>query len=203
MQDKEIEVKIKVEDKKEIQKRLKKLGWTIKDLVFQKTFQNDTPDYSLRSKGIFPRTRLESCEGKGRVSSFAIKINPRGKFEGETPNDDYFRRTEYSIEIEDAAEMSRMLEILGFEDVRIWEKYRQIWENKNNKEVEITIDSLPFGDFLEIEGEEKSIEEMMKNLKIEKKERIPLPYWLVYKKWCRENKKTLKKEVTFDNFNKR
>lgn len=58
--------------------------------------------------------------------------------------------------VEDAGALSLILEALGYRPALVYEKRRATWRVGA---VELVIDELPFGLFLEIEGEEKEIEE--------------------------------------------
>jgi len=85
--------------------------------------------------------------------------------------------------------MKTILENLGFKKVLIMEKYREKWQLKN---VEIAIDKLPFGIFMEIEGNQKAIEETAKILGLDLKTRITSTYWDLWKEFSKE--KSIKDE---------
>jgi len=190
---KEIEVKILLEDKKETQKKLKKIGGKILNLEFQRTFRCWKPDFSFSDKGIFPRTRQENNR-----HTFTVKVNPEGKVKEDNPNRKFFKREEYEIEVSDSKELAKMLAILGFSHQRILEKYRQNWKI-DNCDLIITIDSLPFADFMEIEGREEEINQFLKRIEFEEKERITLAYWRVYRKYCEKRGIQEKENLTFKN----
>lgn len=61
--------------------------------------------------------------------------------------------------------MDAILESLGFNPTVIYEKRREIWQLG---ETEIVLDELPFGLFMEIEGEEKSINDIEEKLAIKR-----------------------------------
>jgi adenylate cyclase class 2 len=67
------------------------------------------------------------------------------------------RQLEEETEIADADSMHRILERLGFKPSLLYEKRRATW---HYQATEIAIDELPFGWFMEIEGEELDIEEV-------------------------------------------
>ena len=64
------------------------------------------------------------------------------------------RQLEEETEVEDGDVMARILERLGFKPSLIYEKRRETWKHHST---EIAIDELPFGWFMEIEGEELDI----------------------------------------------
>ncbi|HEX8735880.1 MAG TPA: class IV adenylate cyclase [Pyrinomonadaceae bacterium] len=69
---------------------------------------------------------------------------------------DVKRQIEYETEIADAEEIENIIENLGFVRSVVYEKRRHTW---NFREVEIVLDELPFGLFMEIEGSITAIRE--------------------------------------------
>lgn len=59
------------------------------------------------------------------------------------------QQTEYETAVENADEMEKIVESLGLTKVLIYEKRRKTWRFR---QVEIVLDELPFGNFMEIEG---------------------------------------------------
>jgi adenylate cyclase class 2 len=57
--------------------------------------------------------------------------------------------------VEDAAAMAAILEALGYRPALVYEKRRETWHVAG---AEVVLDELPFGLFLEIEGDEAAIE---------------------------------------------
>lgn len=56
---------------------------------------------------------------------------------------------EYETEVGDSETMENIIKALGFELGLVYEKHRQTWKFQN---VEIVLDELPFGLYMEIEG---------------------------------------------------
>jgi adenylate cyclase class 2 len=71
---------------------------------------------------------------------------------------------EEETEVADADAMERILVRLGFTPSLVYEKRRQTWKHGDT---EIAIDELPFGWFMEIEGEESDIEKVESELAID------------------------------------
>lgn len=71
---------------------------------------------------------------------------------------------EYETEVADADELEKIIEKLGFKKMLIYEKRRKIWHFRS---VEIVLDALPFGEFMEIEGSITAIAETEMLLDIE------------------------------------
>lgn len=74
------------------------------------------------------------------------------------------QRTEHETEIADAAEIEKIIENLGFAPRLVYEKRRKTWHFRS---VEIVLDELPFGWFMEIEGSITAIAEAEMFLGIE------------------------------------
>lgn len=74
------------------------------------------------------------------------------------------QQIEYETEVADAEAIEKILENLDFRKTLVYEKRRQTW---NFRTVEIVLDELPFGDFMEIEGSITAIAEAEMFLDIE------------------------------------
>jgi adenylate cyclase class 2 len=65
------------------------------------------------------------------------------------------RHREDETVVEDAEALADILDALGFKPTLVYEKRRSTWRLEG---AEVVVDELPFGLFLEVEGEEESIE---------------------------------------------
>lgn len=63
---------------------------------------------------------------------------------------------EHETEIADADSMAQIIDLLGFRKTLVYEKRRKTW---NFRAVEVVLDELPFGFFMEIEGTVENIRE--------------------------------------------
>ena len=63
---------------------------------------------------------------------------------------------EYETEVSDFGEIANIIETLGYTRSLVYEKRRRTWKFR---QVEIVLDVLPFGDFMEIEGSLTAIAE--------------------------------------------
>jgi adenylate cyclase class 2 len=86
---------------------------------------------------------------------------------------DIKQRIEHETAVADGEKMHEILKSIGFVASLVYEKRRQTWQFQT---VEVVVDELPFGLFLEIEGAEDSIREAEKTLEIESFESEPSPY---------------------------
>lgn len=73
-------------------------------------------------------------------------------------------QTEFETVVEKADELEHIVEALGLEKILIYEKRRQIW---SFRQVEIVLDELPFGQYMEIEGSITAIAEAEMLLELE------------------------------------
>jgi len=159
----EIEIKFVINNVRFIQKLLKKKRTKFVGRALERTIRFDTESKKLEKEGKFLRVRT----GFKNVITFKRKIKNRR----------FREREEIELEIADPKSMEMILEKLGFTKKRIMEKYREKWEWGN---AEIVVDKLPFGNFIEIEGSEKSILKTVKMLGFYFKDRIITTYWSLW-----------------------
>jgi len=170
---KEIEIKIKI-DKEILNKFIKNKS----NFSFEKTYGYFTKNYKNIKKGIFPRIK---DIGNTALVSIKVKTEKKSRF---------FKRDEYEFEIESnkVKEARIMFGILGYCIEHIFEKKRHRFEPINS--CDFVIDELPFGFFVELEGTEKNIEKSIKDLHLEKKERINGSYLKLWEEYKKENNLT-------------
>lgn len=152
----EIEIKINIDQKKakEIENFFVPRRW-----VFERTYGFFSP--TSVEQGIFPRVKVRN----GHCIA-GVKIKKK-------KDDKYFEREEYEFFIEEKTAIS-MWKALGFTKVRIFEKLRKIYTLIGN--VEMCLDKLPFGIYIEIEGEKKEIERAIKRFGLENYPRMAKAY---------------------------
>jgi adenylate cyclase class 2 len=171
----EIEIKFEIKNPNLIRKALKNLKAKFFGKVFEKTIRFDTPNDDLAKIGKFLRIKT----GFKNVITLKRKIESK-KFK---------EREEIELEISDPEKMEIILKNLGFTKARIMEKYREKWKLNGT---EIVIDKLPMGNFIEIEGREKSIKKVVNLLGLDFKNRLVCTYWDLWKDFTR--KKGIKNE---------
>lgn len=182
----EIEIKFKIKDLLELEKKIiSEGGKELHKDIFQKTIRMDTSEESLIKRGVFLRVR----DGEKKIMT--VKSNLSG-------NDERFKeRQELEIEVSDVDMAEGMMTELGFTKKWIMEKYRTEYELYGTI---LALDRLPFGNYLEIEGDKDSIEEAIKILGLENEERITSTYWHIFDDYKKDN--NLKGEdIVFDDKN--
>ena len=97
-----------------------------------------------------------------RESAAVVRIRKTDKrvvltYKRRVPSEfDVKTQIEHEVEVDDAAAAVSILSELGLRQWLLYEKYRDTW---NFKSVEIVLDELPFGLFMEIEGTVTGIRE--------------------------------------------
>ena len=180
----EVEIKFKILDLQALKEKIKAArGRELHRNIFQRTIKMDTPEESLRKKGVFLRVR----DGEKKIMTVKSKL---------PGSDEKFKeRQELEIEISDIELAEKILSTLGFTQKLIMEKYRTEYELA---ETVLALDRLPFGDYLEIEGDKDSIEKVVRMLGLEKQERLVHTYWHLFDDYKKINNLT-GENIVFDN----
>jgi adenylate cyclase class 2 len=139
MNEQEIEAKFHVRDLKKIELRLLDLkAQLIQPRVHEINLRFDRPDGELRNSFRVLRLRQDD------IARFTFK----GPSVEETGG--ILSRQEIEFEVGDFDSAKQFLEAIGFQVVVFYEKFRTTYELNNTH---IMLDELPYGDFLEIEGD--------------------------------------------------
>lgn len=169
----ETEIKFQVEDLAALAEKIKSVGGVGLHLnSFQRTILKDTPDLQLRGRGVFLRVR----DGEKKIMTVKSKV---------PGSDEKFKeRQELEIEVSDVAMAERMLDVLGFTEKWIMEKYRSEYLLEGTV---LALDRLPFGNYLEIEGGKDSIDKVVKILELENETRLTSTYWHLFDEYKQAN----------------
>jgi adenylate cyclase, class 2 len=116
--------------------------------------------------GLDPARRVLRLRRKGGRAVFTFK-------ERDPSGSAVKRQREEETEVSDAAALASILEALGYRPTLVYEKRRETW---HVAETEVVLDELPFGLFVEIEGEEARILEVEKLLGLDSAEAEHAPY---------------------------
>ena len=152
-QDQEIEVKFLVRDLKVIEERLIALGASRSaERVRETNLRFDTPEGELTRRHQVLRLRQDA----GAVMTFKGPAQA-----GESVS----VRQEIEFEVSDFGAAQRLLEALGYVVSVIYEKYRTTY---SLGALEVVLDEMPFGSFLEIEGPDSaSIQRLAEDLRLD------------------------------------
>ncbi len=184
----EIEVKHFLPDIKSIRKSILDTGAECVGEYLETNFRYEDSGKNLIRKKSLLRLRKDS------KTTLTFKSPPP-----EEPNkkDNHFKiHRELEVEINDFTTMALILESIGFHKEQIYEKKREtFYYNKTT----LCLDTMPFGDFLEIEGQKININEMENRLGLKPEKRILSNYLEIFKH-VRKAFNLSFSDVTFQNF---
>jgi adenylate cyclase class 2 len=181
----EREIKLYVLHLDRLQTRLRGLQARLSQpRVLETNLRFDLPDGSLRAAGRVLRLRRDT---EARLTYKGAGQNDRGILD----------RQEIEFVVDNFEMARKFLEALGYQQSMLYEKYRTTYEMEN---VAIMLDELPYGKFVEIEGEtNEQIQAAAQKLHLDQSAAINNSYTGLF-----ENiRKTLElpfQDLTFENF---
>jgi len=182
----EVEVKFLVSALGPIRERLNRGGGdVIAPRVFERNVRFDTPDEALLRRQELLRLRQDA-----RV---------RLTFKGPAAEDAISEakvREEIELEVGDFDRMALILERLGLQPMQVYEKYRETYRWGN---IEIVLDELPYGNFVELEGSEDGLKTVAAALGLDWSRRV-LANYLGLMDLCRRTFDLPFADLTFENF---
>jgi adenylate cyclase, class 2 len=133
----EREIKFYIQDLPALAERLRICGAELtRERTLERNFLMDTVDQQLQNSGHLLRLRQDD---RARVT-----------FKEKTRVENGIRtRTEIELTVDNFAVARKLFEALGYQATVIYEKYRVVYRLGD---VEVTLDELPFGNFVEIEA---------------------------------------------------
>lgn len=161
----EIEVKFLVRDLPRLRERLTAVGAVLeRPRVYERNARYDTPDGALLASAVLLRLRQDTRH------TLTYKGEPPELVE----RSGHARvREEIEFEVSDGAAADLVLRRLGFAPVQVYEKYREAFVVGD---VEVVLDELPFGDFVELEGPEADLQPLAEQLGLNWEQRILANY---------------------------
>jgi adenylate cyclase class 2 len=178
---KEIEIKFCVPNIRSLTGRLRIAGFR---LVTRRTHEMNTlydlPGLPLRKRGELLRLRKYGPEWV--LTHKAKGTTGRHK-----------SRVETETRIADGAKLDVILRALGFGPTFRYEKFRAEWSDGKGH---VVVDETPIGNFGEIEGASRWIDETARTLKIGPSDYLTRSYTELFFEWKKENRSPVK-EMTF------
>lgn len=182
----EVEVKFFVTDLPALRQRILSLNIPLHHpRIFEQNLRWDNAWDGLLRKGELLRLRQDS---RTRLT-FKGAAHPSSATELKV-------REELEVELDDFQKMAAILERIGFQPRQSYEKYRETFWAEG---VEIVLDELPFGDFVELEGDEPAIRQMAETLGLPWDERI-LDNYLLLMNRLKQAYELPFEDCTFANF---
>jgi len=159
----EVEVKFLVVDLAAMRQRIEAAGGVLhRGRVYERNIRYDNAWQGLMRQDKLLRLRQDS---RNVIT-----------FKGPAQNVDVAQvkiREELEIEVNDFDTAAAILQRLGFEAVQVYEKYRETFQLGP---VEVVLDEMPFGNFMELEGEEGEIVAAAAHLGLDWEQRILANY---------------------------
>ena len=180
----EIEAKFYVTHLIDIQRRVKLMDAALLEpRVLERNLRFDTATQDLRRAGRVLRLRQD------RRSRLTYKDS--GRFEAGA-----LKRRELEFELSDFGAAQQLLEALGYQVIFIYEKYRTTYKFGQHQ---LMLDEMPYGNFVEIEGEPVGLEAAARLLGLKWQASIPDSYSALFERV--HNRLQLGfRDLTFENF---
>jgi adenylate cyclase class 2 len=162
----EKEVKFLLLDPERFDLRMQNLGARlVSNRVFEYNLRFDTQDGILLKKRQVLRLRKDEN----------IRLTYKDASESRT---DIASRTEIEINVSDFERTRALLEALGYITIAVYEKYRTTWEFG---QCEVTLDELPCGFFVEVEGPDANkIHQVVEKIGLKWEKRILIGILAIY-----------------------
>jgi adenylate cyclase class 2 len=168
--------------------RLQKLGFTVATKrTYEKTVMYDNP-----------QNLMLITDGRVRLRQSGDKI----EFSYKKPitREGIKQEIEYEVVVSNFAEMENILEAMEFSATTSYERYRKTF--MPNTKVKITLDEYPYATFLEIEGGEKEIKAMARELGFNLKNNLTKPCDTLFTEWRKERGLSMKPHMRFADWDK-
>jgi adenylate cyclase, class 2 len=181
----EREIKFYIQDLPALAERLQMCGAELtRERTLERNFLMDTADQHLQKSGHLLRLRQDD---RARVT-----------FKEKTRVENGIRtRTEIELTVDNFAVARKLFESLGYQATVIYEKYRVVYRLGD---VEVTLDELPFGNFVEIEAPNNAmIEGVAQMLRLDWSKGIGFNYMGLFE-IVRERLGFSFNDMTFENF---
>jgi len=184
MENLEIEVKFYLKDIESMRRNLLELGIESKGRVFETNIRYEDNHNTLSQKKTLLRLRQD------KKTTLTFKSRPTMK------SRDFKVFNELEVEVDDLATMGQILEALGFHPEQKYEKWR---ETLILDRTGLFLDRMPYGDFLEIEGQPQDIKYCASRLGLDWHKRILRNYLEIFEIIIK-NLNLKIKDLTFKNF---
>jgi len=111
-------------------------------------------------------------------------------------NPDFKTHRELEVEVSDFTTMNNILESVGFCREQVYEKWRETFFFNN---LVFCLDTMPFGDFLEIEGDGREMKAVAERIGLKWENRIRSNYLALFEK-VKADLNLSFSDITFENF---
>lgn len=180
----ETEIKLYVPDLDAVKQKLEAADAALKaPRVYERNVRYDDAERSLTPKGIVVRLREDT------------RVRLTYKDDGKVA-DGITSRFEAEVEVSDFDAMETILSKMGYSPYLVYEKYRTTYELSD---AEIVLDEMPYGNFVEIEGEAETIKSLIKTLELWSAKQFEGSYSTLFER-LRQKLGLKFSDLTFENF---
>ena len=151
--------------------------------VFERNVRYENANHTLSQNGIVVRLRQD----------YRTRLTYKGPAQ---VADGIVQRYEAEVEVSDFDAMNAILRGLGYQQDMMYEKYRTTYELD---ECEIVLDEMPYGNFVEIEGDSAAIERVIKTLDLSSAKRYQNSYTGLFKT-VKQNLGLKFRDLIFEHF---
>ena len=150
----ETEIKLYVPHLEVVQIRLERIGARLTaERVYERNVRYENAAKTLTERGIVVRLRQDT----------RVRLTYKDPADG-SDELGITSRFEAEVDVSDFGMMETILGKLGYKPYMTYEKYRTTYEYDG---AEIVLDELPYGNFVEIEGEAGAIQGLVKRLELD------------------------------------
>lgn len=193
----ETEAKFLLRDLKKIETRLQNLGaHLIQPRTHEINLRFDTPNKDLLHKRRVLRLRRD------KAAHLTYK-------DGTQFEDGALSRREIEFTVDDFDSARQFIEALGYEIVFIYEKYRTTYDlpmadpgsfgDREKLKMRLMLDELPYGDFVEIEGNLDQLKPVARQIGLNWDDAIPASYHELFDRVCSSRNLSFR-DLTYENF---
>jgi adenylate cyclase class 2 len=188
----ETEAKFYVRDLNRVKSRLEALGASlIQERILEQNIRFDLPGAPLRAQGRVLRLRRDT---DARLTYKCASQRTDG----------VLSREDVEFTVESFEKAKRFLEALGYQTLVYYEKYRATYELAPSQGfIHVMLDELPYGDFVEIEGETvEAIRAVASQLELQWEHAIATSYNALFDR-VRRNLSLSMQDLSFAEFRSR
>lgn len=182
----EVEVKFLVDDLSQWRERLLSVGAVLrKGRVFERNVRLDTADQDLYKRFHLLRLRQDT----------AVRLTFKAPGPAEVASEAKVRE-ELEVDVSDFDTAVLIFQRLGFVPMQVYEKYRETFQLGD---VEVVLDEMPYGNFVELEGSEEGIKTAVTALGLDWDKRLITNYLTIMME-LKAHYKLPFDDITFANF---
>jgi adenylate cyclase, class 2 len=179
----EIEIKFRIADVPALNRRLRDSGFKL----------ITKPTHEVNTLYDFPKQALRERGDMLRLRKFGEEWVLTYKAKGLAKAGPHKKRTEYESIVSDGNQIGAILRALDLSPAFRYEKFRAEWSDDKGH---VVVDQTPIGNFGEIEGPSRWIDQTARSLKIPRSDYIVMSYGELFADW-KKRSRSAANEMTF------